>query len=130
MTRLDQQTAELLTKICAMFCSNHAGERASAAAMADSLVRQRELTWQQVIRPSPPISGPPISSRSHPHGFNCDDLSIEELFHHALQAEDENRLNAWERNFLISIYERRSLSERQVNKLRDIVAKYLARRAA
>jgi hypothetical protein len=86
MTRLDQQTAELLTKICAMFCSNHAGERASAAAMADSLVRQRGLTWQQVIRPSPPISGPPISgppiwSRSHPHGFNCDDLSIEELFH-------------------------------------------------
>jgi hypothetical protein len=66
-----------------------------------------------------------------PHSFCDDDFSIEELFHHALRAEDEGRLNAWETRFLINIYGRRSLSERQVNKLRGIVAKVLsARRAA
>jgi len=39
-----------LVKLCGMFGSDHPGERATAAAMADQLVRKYGLTWDDVIR--------------------------------------------------------------------------------
>ena len=120
MKHLDKQTAERLAKLCAMFCSNHPGERASAAAMADSLVRKLGMTWLEIL----------ISNAKAGPLPAVDGLSIEELFDHALRAEDANLLNPWERSFLINIYGQWRLTEKQIAKLRDIVAKYLARRAA
>jgi hypothetical protein len=106
MRHLDKQTAARLARICGMFGSNHAGERASAAAMADSMVRQLGMTWPDVISSSTTTSSSSstwstASSRARPcPQSDCSDLSIKELFHHALLAEDEGLLNDWERNFL------------------------------
>ena len=128
---LDPSTADRLAKLCGMFGSNHDGERASAAAMADSLVRRLNMTWHEVISSSPPTSSSrPTSSRARPcPRSDCSDLSIEELFHYALLAEADGQLNSWERRFLINICGRRKPTERQIAKLRQIVAKVLARRA-
>ena len=46
----------LLAKLCGMFGSDHAGERANAAAAADRLVRQAGMRWPDVISPPPPPS--------------------------------------------------------------------------
>lgn len=44
----------LLVKLTGMFGSDHAGERANAAAAADRLVRQAGLRWPDVILPALP----------------------------------------------------------------------------
>ena len=49
---LDPRAADKLVRICGMFGSNHDGERASAAAMADKLIRSQGLTWPEVISSS------------------------------------------------------------------------------
>jgi hypothetical protein len=56
---LDPQTAQRLAKLCGMFGSTFAGERAAAAARADSLVRSLGLTWFDVIAPRSPSPPPP-----------------------------------------------------------------------
>ena len=40
---------ERLVKLCGIFGSDHAGERANAAAAADRLVRQAGLRWPDVL---------------------------------------------------------------------------------
>jgi hypothetical protein len=42
-----------LVRLCGMFGSDHIGERANAAAMADHLVRQMGLTWPDVLADVP-----------------------------------------------------------------------------
>jgi hypothetical protein len=51
MTELiDTGAVERLAKLCGMFGSAHDGERASAAAMADKLVRSLGLSWGEIIQ--------------------------------------------------------------------------------
>jgi hypothetical protein len=136
MKHLDKQTPARLARICGMFGSNHTGERASAAAMTDSMVRQLGMTWPDVISSSTTTSSSSstwstASSRARPYPQNdCSDLSPEELVHIALLAEDEGLLNAWERTFVFNICGRRRLTEKQLDKLRSIVAKILRTRRA
>src|SRR3954447_25982978 len=48
-----------LQKLCGLFGSQHDGERAAAAALADKLVRSTGLTWRDVIRWPEPAHSPP-----------------------------------------------------------------------
>jgi hypothetical protein len=54
MTAVTADLADKLSKVCGMFGSAHDGERATAAALADRLVRDAGLTWPDIIRPAPP----------------------------------------------------------------------------
>src|SRR5215469_3501034 len=45
---------ERLVKLCGMFGSDHAGERANAAAAADRLIRAVGMRWLDVILPALP----------------------------------------------------------------------------
>lgn len=45
---------DLLAKVLGMLGSEHAGERAAAAAKADAMVKEAGLTWAQVLSGSPP----------------------------------------------------------------------------
>jgi hypothetical protein len=47
---LDPASARRLVKLCGMLGSAHDGERASAAALANKLIRSSGLTWSDVIR--------------------------------------------------------------------------------
>jgi hypothetical protein len=52
---------ERLSKLCGLFGSDHAGERASAAAKADQLVRKLGLTWSEVLISAPRALSAPAS---------------------------------------------------------------------
>jgi hypothetical protein len=43
-----------LRRLCGMFGSDHDGERASAARLADRLIREHGLTWDDVLVEPPP----------------------------------------------------------------------------
>jgi hypothetical protein len=107
---LDAATAGKLARICAMFSSNHDGERATAAQMADRIIRARGLTWPDIILP------------------RLGHSSVEEQIDFALRYGDDI-LNAWEEGFLRGIKGRQFLTAKQLAKLGDIVAKVSARRA-
>jgi hypothetical protein len=107
---LDPAIADLLAKVCGMFGSDHAGERAAAAAMANKLVRTQGLTWSEIIVP---MSSTPTSPRS-----------IEEQIDFALSYKEV--LSAWDWGFVNGIRGRQFLTEKQLAKLGDIVAKVRA----
>jgi hypothetical protein len=102
-----------LTKLCGMFGSAHAGERATAAAKADQLVRDLGLRWPDLL--TPPT-----------------EASIEGQIGAALAHLDV--LSAWERSFVHSINGRHQLSPKQQVVLERITKKIdayqLARRTA
>jgi hypothetical protein len=106
---LDPRTADRLAKVCGLFGSDHHGERAAAAALADRLVRQSGLSWKQILLPG--------------HS------SVEELISFALDHGDEI-LNAWEWGFLQGIRGRQYLTEKQLRKLDALVGKVKAARCA
>src|ERR1051325_7201662 len=103
----DALDREKLVKLCAMFGSDHTGERANAAAAADRLVRKAGLLWPAVIvRALPP-----------PDADNDDDL-IEFVLH------PRDRLNEWELAFAVSVSrQRKPPSEKQRAILDELVAK-------
>jgi hypothetical protein len=47
---LNPKTAQHLARICGMFGSDHDGERAAAARLADQHIKRLGLSWRQVIR--------------------------------------------------------------------------------
>jgi hypothetical protein len=103
---LDPRAADRLAKLCGMFGSAHDGERASAAAMADKLVRDRGLTCPQILCPSALTSDEQI-------GFALANLEA---------------LTMWERGFIYSINGRDRLSDKQLAILERITAKARAYR--
>jgi hypothetical protein len=65
--------ADRLIKLLGMLGSRHDGERASAALMADRLVREHGLTWSDVIvvpTPDRPWHKMALRCHSHAHLFN------------------------------------------------------------
>ena len=92
-----------LQKLCGLFGSQHDGERAAAAALADQLVRSAGLTWRDVIRwPEPAQPGP----RTGGIPDDWHDLAQRVLQH-------RGQLSAWEVDFLQTVTGRRRISEKQ-----------------
>ena len=60
---LDTSSARRLVRLLGMLGSAHDGEVANAGRMADRLIRERGLTWPQIIAlaPTPPATFPPLS---------------------------------------------------------------------
>lgn len=105
---LDPVTANRLAKLCGMLGSNQAGERASAALKADSLVRSNGFTWFDIFE----------NARVPPPCF--DDMKQMVAFCHARVA----RLSENERGFITSMLKwKGDPSERQQKWLVDIYIK-------
>jgi hypothetical protein len=103
MTGLDAVLAGRLAKICGMFGSDHAGERAAAAAHADKLIRDNGLSWETILK-----------SRSSSHA-----TTTEEQIEFCLA--NINKLRQWERGFIYGINsQRRKLSDKQLAVVRKI----------
>ena len=98
---LDPGTVDKLARICGLFSSEHDGERSSAAAMADKIVRAHGLTWPQIIAP-----------QSHSNAAQI-----------GVVLANLEALTTWERGFIYSINGRRTLSPKQQALLDDIAAK-------
>src|SRR5689334_15269788 len=56
-----------LVKLCGLFSSHHAGERANAAGLADQFLRERGLRWPDVLA-APRLA--PLTSKSPPSNGN------------------------------------------------------------
>jgi len=109
---LDPRTTDRLTKLLGMLGSDHAGERANAAAQADKLLRAHGLTWREWIERQP-------TARLEPR-------SIEDIIDFCLSHRPA--LNDWEREFLGDINRKvaRGLSQRQIEKIKQIYVKVKA----
>lgn len=103
---LDPVDATKLAKICGLLGSDHLGERAAAAAMADRIVRDLGLTWFDVVAP------PRLS-------VGCSAIG-EKV---ALALRNIGAMSQWERGFLYSVAGKRKLSSKQLAILEELVAK-------
>ena len=112
MSMLAPRDIELLAKILGRLGSDHDGEVAAAGAMACRFIRERKLTWGELLRPRsaepPPLLAPGSAWRRI--AMECRD------FH-----EDFGGLSRWETGFLckIAAYKQKP-SEKQLEILRRI----------
>jgi hypothetical protein len=112
---IDPNSATRLAKILGMLGSNHDGERASAAAKADAMVRSMGLTWPEVIALPARPAAPPASPRSSPIVWGR-----MAMFCYARQAQ----MNARERQFIASMLVwRGEPSEKQRDWLIDLYSR-------
>lgn len=115
---------ERLSKLLAMFSSSFDGEILNAAKAAERLIKARGETWESVIVFSRSVDPPPnrpTQPKPKPHRSAFQD-EID-----ACVAKC-NLLTEWERNFLTSISERWSLSEKQQARFDQIKVKVAAYR--
>ena len=101
MTALDPHAADKLAKLCGKFGSDHDGERATAAAKADQLIRSHGLRWSDVIALPP-------SGNSNKIRFALGHIDL---------------LSRWEHGFLLGIRGKQTLSEKQSTVLDQIIVK-------
>ena len=78
---------EKLAKLCGLFSSHHDGERASAAAKADEIVRSLGLTWRDIV----------LNKTAPAPAGNSIEAQIAEILAHI------SALNAWEKKFIRSL---------------------------
>jgi hypothetical protein len=82
---LQRPELELLAKLCGLFSSHHDGERASAAAKADAIVRSLGLTWRDIVLDK---------NTPRARAANSIKAQIAETLAHI------SALNAWEKKFI------------------------------
>ena len=100
-----------LVKLCGMFGSDHAGERANAAAAADKLIHEAGLRWPDVLLPAlpPPPQRPNVGTVPAAVAFVLD---------------HEDALTEWECDFARSIGRLKyPLSAKQLEVLERLVEK-------
>jgi hypothetical protein len=111
---LDPKATQKLAKLCGMLGSDHAGERAAAAAKADDMVRALGLRWADVI-------SVPLVPAGH------EEVSWQEALEVCLGHISE--LDARSQAFVRSLAKWRGPpSEKQVDWLRDIYERVRERR--
>jgi hypothetical protein len=115
---LSRADRERLAKLLAMFSSTFDGEVLNAALSAERLVKQRGLSWQDVLLgdTNAPGSDPRPSYRAPSHRAEIDAC-----------LEKANLLTEWERRFLADIGLRYSLSEKQrmvLERIKEKLASY------
>jgi hypothetical protein len=108
LAALSEPDRTRLVRLLGMLGSDHQGERANAGALADRFIRERELTWEQVVA----SEGQQQSQSRTWHDVVAD------------CQRQPARLSQWERGFLASISAwRGSLTRKQQAKLEDIAAR-------
>jgi hypothetical protein len=91
-----------LAQLCGMFGSDHEGERANAAALADRLLRQLGLTWSDVLA-APPAEWQWMAHACRAHAHVLSDRERDFLANIArLRKQPSDKQLEW----LIAIYER------------------------
>lgn len=123
---LDPSTAERLAKLCGMFGSSHDNERAVAARKADELLRERGVTWSELLQPGQ-TGGFAYQPGPRPRGsssWSATSTTAREQIQIALA--NLEALSMWERGFIYSVWRGDKLSTRQRDVLDQIVTKVRA----
>jgi hypothetical protein len=117
---LPPAVATRLVRVCGMLGSDHAGEAASAAAVATRIIRSHGMTWQQllepIVLPRPSPSRPARRERSSPCPTDWRGAAMACYQH-------PNLFTRWETDFLDNLLRFRHLSAKQA----DILGRLYAR---
>jgi hypothetical protein len=111
-------TITKLSKVCSMFSSPYEAERATAAALADQIVKAAGLSWDDVIGGSARVRSHKVKWADTQHGMVSDALGCPDA------------LTSWELRFVKDICGRKHLSTKQLNCLHRISLKVAAHNAA
>lgn len=121
MSSLDPSTKSRLVKLLGMLGSAHDGEALTAGRLADRLVRQANLTWDDIIAVKREMEQRLTSVRAPRY---------EHTIRSALK-DGSGVLSRWEVDFLHSLLGRTRLTDKQASKLSEIIFKVAqARRSA
>jgi hypothetical protein len=111
-----------LVGILGMLGSDHDGERAAAAALASRLVREKGLSWSDLIADGGGRQGGHAGASGGPGPGATWQASLSQCLRH-LPA-----LSGWEADFCLSLSNRRKgLTPGQVTKLAQVAAELTAR---
>lgn len=113
----------LLAKLCGLLGSDHAGERENAIRLVLRFLRERGLTWFDIIvQPEAPTVRPPAPGpRTH-----CTRAGLDWRRAAADAAHHPELLTQWERDFLAGIQKLKALTAKQLGSLERIVLKVQA----
>lgn len=100
---LTEQQRVRLSRLCGMFGSQFEGERATAAAMADKLLKESGLTWSDVLSQPQPQEEPRAQK----------DRSQHQAMAAWILANKRTFLSDWEISFLNSLVHWKTLSAKQ-----------------
>jgi hypothetical protein len=104
MQSLTPTERERLAKLLGMLGSDHEGERANAATIADRMLRERGLTWRDILPDQPAGPTQPPATKRAPRNWRADI----ELLAHATRL-----LTPWEEQFVASVRRQRRFSKKQ-----------------
>ena len=100
-----------LRKLCGMLGSAYDGERAAAGALADKLLREHGLRWEDVLAATPSAPLAPVTDKTKL----------------AACLNQRQRLNAWELKFCLSLRDWNGpFTDTQQTKLNEIHARVCA----
>ena len=102
---------EKLAKLCGLFSSHHDGERASAAAKADEILRSLGLTWRDIVLDK---------NTPRARAANSIKAQIAEIL------AQISALNAWEKKFIRSLDGKVFLTAKQRAKVDQVYRKVRA----
>jgi hypothetical protein len=118
-TALSPTELERLRNICARLSSDFPGERAAAGLLGTRLLKDRGLSWSDVVMPPTPLPSSRPAGEHMPWRQTVRDLLAR-----------PGSLRAWERDeFLPSLLRFQRLSSKQRNILDQIAARVLGRGA-
>lgn len=124
---IDPHAADRLVKLCGMMGSDHAGERAVAAAKANELVRRLGLTWGDIISVPPLTESSSLRSTTPRPSSGMTDW--QRMAHYC--RANHTLLNAREREFVHDARGwRRPPTEKQAKWLCDIYARIIRARSS
>ncbi len=111
MMALNSDDRRRLAGVLARLSSNHAGERDAAALLASRIVRDRDVTWLDVLRADLPARAPDTADPRH-NAASSTDL--------ALCLRHIGQLSGWEQQFVRSVATMARRSPGQARKLVEI----------
>ena len=114
MNDLSDDDRAKLSKILGLLTSEHAGERAAAGLKASDFVRQRGMTWSDILQPPQPGRHDAIQRRQ-PMYMNSE---VPRLARALLQMSAI--LDDYELQFLLSMTRRSTFTAKQIAKVEQI----------
>ncbi len=111
MMALNSNDRRRLAGVLARLSSDHAGERDAAALLASRIVRNRDVSWLDVLRAGPPAHTPGTADPAH-NAASGSDLAV--CLRHLGQ------LNGWEQQFVRSLARVMQRTPGQARKLAEI----------
>ena len=127
MSGLSPDERTKLARICGLLSSSHDGERATAALMATTFLRDRGVTWFDALEPAAARLEAPAPAPAPAHYGTAPSCGTQIVSARLLRTPDV--LSTWEQDFLRQMLSQRRLTPKQRAKVWEIADRVKARGA-